>query len=390
MKKLLSGFLIAAVIALSSAPVFADTASYTTLTAAQEGQLNEIGAPSAILAARGVQLGTLLKELIDPTFTLSPSADSAATNQVLDVNLSTPVDTTGTNTHEAVNVDLTIGNATGGTNTAVGFDLSNVTGDASVNVRGFRTGTGTTLGTSYAFEAGSGWDRGFYSASPNEAVLAPSADSAVTNAASTITYTTPVDTTGTNSHYALNIAGTIGNASGGTNVFRAINIANITGDSEVTENGLVIGTGFDNGLVVNSPVSITQDVVGDGGDQLYGFLANQVAATTTSLTAAQCGSTIVGDSADVITLPEASTVLGCRYTFVAGTSDDVDINPADGTDVIGTIASITGTNTTTVLAPSAGDAIRMTDAGASLTLEATGANAWNAVGVGTGIWTDVN
>ena len=127
-----------------------------------------------------------------------------------------------------------------------------------------------------------------------------------------------------------------------------------------------------------------------GGVKLSAGVQSQVASTTTTLTSAQCGSTIVSDSADVVTLPEASTVLGCRYSFVCGTADDLDINPADASDTIGTVASITGTNTTTVLAPAAGDAIRCTDIGSSITLEAVGANLWVSVGNANGIWTDVN
>lgn len=136
--------------------------------------------------------------------------------------------------------------------------------------------------------------------------------------------------------------------------------------------------------------ALTGDLTGDGGDQLVGFLQQQVASTTTSATAAQCGSTFVSNSADVITLPEASTVLGCRYTFVCGTADDFDINPADGTDQILSVSTTNGTTAVVTLAPSAGDAIRCTDIGGSITLEATGANAWAQVGGGNGIWTDVN
>ena len=116
----------------------------------------------------------------------------------------------------------------------------------------------------------------------------------------------------------------------------------------------------------------------------------QVAASTTPLTSAQCGSSVVSAGAAVQPLPEASTVLGCRYTFVCGTADDFDIDPADASDVIGIIGSITGTNTTTVITPSAGDEARCTDIGASVTLEAVGANLWAAVGASNGIWTDVN
>lgn len=131
-------------------------------------------------------------------------------------------------------------------------------------------------------------------------------------------------------------------------------------------------------------ITLTGGITGDGGDTLSGFLKNQVAITTTSITAAQCGSTFVGDSADVITLPEASTVLGCRLTFVSGTADDVDINPADGTDQIGSITASGGT-----INPSAGDAIRITDIGSSVTLEAVGANLWVAI-AHNGPITDVN
>lgn len=126
------------------------------------------------------------------------------------------------------------------------------------------------------------------------------------------------------------------------------------------------------------------DVTGAGTGEMSGFLMKPVAITTVAITAAQCGSVFVGDSADVIVLPEASTVLGCKLTFAAGTADDVDINPADGTDVIGSITASGGT-----ISPSAGDAIRMTDIGTSVTLVAVSANLWVAV-AHNGPITDVN
>lgn len=137
-------------------------------------------------------------------------------------------------------------------------------------------------------------------------------------------------------------------------------------------------------------LNMTGDVAGDGGDQLYGFLQDQVASTTTGITAAQCGKTFVSNSADVMTLPEASTVLGCRLSFVCGTADDFDVNPADGTDQISSVSTTNGTTGVVTLAPSAGDAIRCTDIGGSITLEAIGADRWAQVGGGNGIWTDVN
>lgn len=131
-------------------------------------------------------------------------------------------------------------------------------------------------------------------------------------------------------------------------------------------------------------LAMTGDLSGDGGDQLFGFLQDQVATTTTSVTAAQAGKSFVSDSADVMTLPEASTVLGARYTFICGTADDLDINPADASDQIGVVVAVAGTIT-----PAAGDAIRITDVGASVTLEAVGANAWAVVAF-NGAVTDVN
>ncbi len=303
--------LMAFVMLFAASVAHADTASYTTLTVAQEDYLNQVGSPTAVDSSYHVRLGTLLDQLIDPSFTLSPTADSATTNQVLDVNLTTPVDTTGTNTHEALNVDLTIGNATGGTNTVAGYDLSAVTGDAQVNVRGFRTGTGTTLGTSYAFEAGSGWDRGFYSASANEVALSPGADSATTNVATIVGITTPVDTTGSNTHMGINVVPTIGNASGGTNTMVGVKIASMTGDAEVVERGVDIGAGYDMGLVVSSPVNF-----GDAGTFSLpaGTIANRPAS------GAKSGS--------VYAVTNAADAVGCG----GGTGSTFNICVSDGTN----------------------------------------------------------
>jgi hypothetical protein len=168
-----------------------------------------------------------------------------------------------------------------------------------------------------------------------------------------------------------------------------------------TADDLVIGLGSAAGTTdamridENQDVTFVQDILplstitGDGGAALSGMLQAQVAGTTASLTIAQCGSTIVSDSADVQVLPEASTALGCRYTFVCGTADDYDVNPADGTDQIGP-ANVVGGGSASALAPAAGDAIRCTDIGSSIVLEAVAANLWAVIGVANGPWTDVN
>jgi len=332
------------------------------------------------------------------TITKSISADSATTTNLADINLTTGIDSTGTNTHQGVNVDLTIGNASGGTNTVNAFNLSNVTGDAQVDINGLKIGTGSRLGTTNAIVIGTGWDKGL------NITNSAAADSAATEMGIDLNLTTPVDTTGSNLHYGLNLDFSIGNASGGTNTATGINIAAVTGDAEVNVTGLEIGTGttlgtsnaikvgsgWDAGLEVASPVSITSTLTGDGGDALVGFKQSQVASTTVSVTLAQCGTSFVSNSADVMTLPEASTVLGCRYTFTCGTADDFDVNPADGTDAISSISTTNGTTAVVTLAPAAGDAIRCTDIGGSITLEAIGNDLWAQVAGGNGIWTDVN
>lgn len=137
-------------------------------------------------------------------------------------------------------------------------------------------------------------------------------------------------------------------------------------------------------FAIATTAAFTGAITGDGGDSLFGFKQDQVATTTASVTLAQCGKSFVSDSTDVMTLPEASTVLGCRYTFIGGTADDLDINPADGTDQIGLVVAVAATIT-----PSAGDAIRITDIGAAVTLEAVGANLWAVIAF-NGAVTDVN
>lgn len=160
----------------------------------------------------------------------------------------------------------------------------------------------------------------------------------------------------------------------------ALTFANDTSGSQVAK--LTLSTAG----AMSSVVSIT----GTGAGALYGYLQNNVASTTATLTAGECGSTIVSNSADVMTLPEASTVLGCRYTFVCGTADDLDVNPADGTDQIGPALNSVAGGTGSAITPSAGDAIRCTDIGSSITIQAVGNDLWAPIGVGNGAWTDVN
>lgn len=166
-------------------------------------------------------------------------------------------------------------------------------------------------------------------------------------------------------------------------LFGVVAVAGFKGETSTANLGLLNIISCSSGI--NCTKSGAKMVVANSG--LY--LKNQVASTTTAITRSQCGSTFVSNSADVMTLPEASTVLGCRLTFVCGTADDFDVNPADGTDLISVYNYVAG-GTGAAVTPSAGDAIRCTDIGSSLTMEAIAADRWAIIGAATGAWTDVN
>lgn len=105
-------------------------------------------------------------------------------------------------------------------------------------------------------------------------------------------------------------------------------------------------------------------------------LQSRILATATTLTAAQCGSTVYNGGAVVINLPEASAVLGCRFTFVTMNASNFDVNPDNADSIL-------------VLANAAGDAIRNATLGNSVTLEAMSASQWAAVSL-QGTYTDIN
>lgn len=108
----------------------------------------------------------------------------------------------------------------------------------------------------------------------------------------------------------------------------------------------------------------------------YGVVQNRVAATATTLTSAQCGSTFYNSGAVEVELPEASTVLGCRYTFVTLNAANFDIDP-DAADQI-----LVQTN-------AAGDRARNATLGNSITIEAVSASQWAPVAV-VGTWSDAD
>lgn len=129
-------------------------------------------------------------------------------------------------------------------------------------------------------------------------------------------------------------------------------------------------------LDISSSGAFTADVVGDGGDQLYGFLQNQVAATATTITASQCGSSFINGGAVQMELPEASTVLGCRLTFITGDASNFDVNPDDADQIL-------------VETNAAGDAMRNATLGNSITIEAISASEWVVVAI-NGTYSDID
>lgn len=123
-------------------------------------------------------------------------------------------------------------------------------------------------------------------------------------------------------------------------------------------------------------VSMVGTLSGDGGDALSGFLQKRVAATATTITAAQCGSTFYNSGAVQMELPEASTVLGCRLTFITANASNFDVNPDNADQIL-------------VQTNAAGDATRNATLGNSITIEAISASEWAPVAV-VGTWSDIN
>lgn len=252
---------------LVSATITTLTATTATITT---GTVTTLASTTATLTTIvNTTLGVVTENISGVfTSTRAPAADSGTTNQSLKVALTAPVDTTGTNTHQAYDVALTVSNATAGTNTVNGYVFDNYTGDAQVNVNAIKIGTSDGLGTAYAINIGTGWDRALSLASPVVNSYAAGADSGTTNNSSSITFTYPVDTTGTNTHNLMNMALTAANATGGTNTVNGMNFANYTGDAQVnvnainigtsdalgTANAIKVGSGWDNGLLVDSPI----------------------------------------------------------------------------------------------------------------------------------------
>lgn len=116
---------------------------------------------------------------------------------------------------------------------------------------------------------------------------------------------------------------------------------------------------------------------GAGTGTLHGFLQKETAATATTITADQCGSTFYNSGAVTINLPNGSAALiGCRITFITMNASNFDVNPGNSDQII-------------LLTDAAGDAIRNATIGNFVTLQYVATNKWIDVGhIGT--WSDIN
>ncbi|HEC61438.1 hypothetical protein LCGC14_0705670 [marine sediment metagenome] len=86
---------------------------------------------------------------------------------------------------------------------------------------------------------------------------AAGADSAATNEHTEVAFTTPIDTTGINTHNALTIDLAIGASTGGTNHVRGLEIDGVSGDPQVIESAIVVGAGWDYAFDTTLPIVST-------------------------------------------------------------------------------------------------------------------------------------
>lgn len=126
------------------------------------------------------------------------------------------------------------------------------------------------------------------------------------------------------------------------------------------------------------------DVTGGGTGAMYGYRNRHVPVSgTKNIVAADCGSTFVSSAATSANLPEASTVIGCRFTFVLGAMASFDVNPADATDMI-----MQSTNASGDAIQAGGNAVSAI--GKTIILQAVGADMWVPVSSPSGTWNDIN
>lgn len=135
------------------------------------------------------------------------------------------------------------------------------------------------------------------------------------------------------------------------------------------------------GLEVDGAIDVDGAITGDGSGEITGMLSELINSSgNETATIANCTSIHTNSGASggvVIDLPEASTAIGCCYTFVTVTAQNFDINPDDADTIL-------------VLTDSTADSIRNATAGNSVTLCAIDSTNWVTKGAEQGTWTDID
>ena len=197
----------------------------------------------------------------------------------------------------------------------------------------------------------------------NHVIFSPvaDADAGTTTSIQEIAFSSPVDTTGTNTHNALNLDLEIGNASAGTNTVNGLAIDAISGDADVSLNAIDIGaltgttateyainiaSGWDRAINANSPVQFessaafgTQVTLADDATPDVSAGSSFITGGTTTITDFDAGSgtletgqLIFIEAAHSVTFDVTASGLVGGTTDIAATSGDFLTWQYDGTD----------------------------------------------------------
>lgn len=129
--------------------------------------------------------------------------------------------------------------------------------------------------------------------------------------------------------------------------------------------------------VVKMTMNTSGDLFGIGTGKLYGFINDEVQATATTITAAQCGKTFYNAGAVQMELPAGSAgLIGCRLTFITANASNFDLNPGNSDQIL-------------VLTNAAGDAVRNATLGNTLVIQYGATNQWYEISA-VGTWSDIN
>ncbi len=212
-----------------------------------------------------------------------------------------------------------------------------------------------------------------------------------TTSQAALTFATPVNTTGTNVNEGLAIATTIGNASAGANTANIISIAALTGDDQVTLNGISIGT-LTPSAGTETAIKIASGWDKDISGASWNITSGGVLTVTSCSGCGGGGSTLQqaydadADGSDAIILMTTTdgsiifqTVAGTQFKIAATVAPTVDLQAITNTG-FGTVTD--GVNGLSIAFTQADDADATdTNAGAKITLTSSSGDADTLVGL---------